>query len=222
MGTAPSTDSLRERKKARTRADLIRVSQRRFAEHGYHETTLEEISAEVGVRPQTLLRYFESKAHLALAPWAEQLTLLRRLLTDPGRSADTLTVWRELVQLEAAEALAPTSAFTGNMITNHAAFTAWADKDRFLVALNSDLERQTQAVLAEALASDRGLEADDLHTTMVAAMLVVGRRAVYERWSSGPGEAGESLLDELLAVIDYAGTALAARPKALEDRPRKC
>ena len=98
MDAAPSTDSLRERKKARTRAALIAVSQRRFAENGYHETTLDEISAEVGVRPQTLLRYFESKAHLALAPWTEQLALLQRVLGDPRRSAPTVDIWRELVK----------------------------------------------------------------------------------------------------------------------------
>src|SRR4051794_21823808 len=133
MDAAPPTDSLRERKKARTRAALIEVAQRRFAEDGYHSTTLEGISDEVGIRPQTLLRYFESKAHLALAPWADQLSHLRCALTDPDRRAPTVDVWRELVTTEAAEALAPSSAVVGNMVSNHAAFTAWADKDPFLV-----------------------------------------------------------------------------------------
>jgi AcrR family transcriptional regulator len=221
MDAAPSTDSLRARKKARTRAALIAVSQRRFAEHGYHETTLEEISAEVGVRPQTLLRYFDSKAHLALAPWAEQLALLQHLLDDPRRSASTVDIWRELVKAEAAEAQAPSSAVAGNMVTNHAAFTAWADRDPFLVAMNSDLERQTQAVLADALAADRGVAAGDLHCTLVAAMLVVGRRAVYERWSAAGGD-DPALLDDLLAVIEYAVARLVTRPGPLERPPRKC
>jgi AcrR family transcriptional regulator len=220
-GAGASAESRREQKKARTRAALIAVSQRRFAEDGYHQTTLEGISEEVGVRPQTLLRYFESKAHLALAPWTEQLALVRHLLTDPRRRAGTVSVWRELVLHEAAEALAPSSPMAGNMVSNHAAFTAWADKDPFLVAMNSDLERQTQAVLARALAADQGLDADDLHSTLVAAMLVVGRRAVYERWSTA-GDASPSLVADQLAVIDYAVTALASRPKALEGRPEKC
>ena len=60
--------SLRERKKARTRASLIEVSQRLFAEHSYSATTLDDICAEVEVTPQTLLRYFDSKAQLAVAP----------------------------------------------------------------------------------------------------------------------------------------------------------
>jgi len=187
------------------------VSQRRFAEDGYHATTLEGISEEVGVRPQTLLRYFESKAHLALAPWADQLILLRGMLTDPERSVPTIDVWRELVKVEAREALAPSSPVIGDMVSNHAAFTAWADRDRFLVAMNSDLERQTQSVLSAALAADTGRPADDLHATLVAAVLVVGHRAVYERWATA-GDRSPTLLDEQLAVVDYAVSLLGNRP----------
>ena len=84
--------SLRERKKARTRAALIEVSQRLFAELGYSVTTLEEICAEVEVTPQTLLRYFPSKAHLALAPMAEYFGQLREFLDHPERKPATQMV----------------------------------------------------------------------------------------------------------------------------------
>lgn len=207
MDEAAAGDSLRERKKARTRAELIRVSQRLFAERGYHATTLEAICEEVAIRPQTLLRYFESKAHLALAPWSEQLAMVRCLLERPERGQGTIDVWRGFVRAEALEVMSPSSTLVGNMITNHRAFSAWADKDPVLVAMNSDLERQTQEVLARALAEDLGGDGDELHATLVAAMLVAGRRAVYERWS-GTGRRAGSLLDEQLAVIDYAVASL--------------
>ena len=80
--------SHRERKKARTRAALIEVSQRLFAEQGYGATTLEDISAEVDVRPQTLLRYFESKAALALAPLTGALDELRHYLDLYGKQGE--------------------------------------------------------------------------------------------------------------------------------------
>ncbi|RLE17461.1 MAG: hypothetical protein DRJ50_14040, partial [Actinobacteria bacterium] len=60
--------TLRERKKAKTRAALIEASQRLFATRGYAGATLEDISAEVDITTQTLLRYFVSKTQLALAP----------------------------------------------------------------------------------------------------------------------------------------------------------
>ncbi len=63
---AQAVPSLRERKKAKTRAALIEASQRLFARRGYTRTTLEDISAEVDITTQTLLRYFDSKASW---PW---------------------------------------------------------------------------------------------------------------------------------------------------------
>jgi len=206
MDDAP-TGSLRELKKARTRAALIQVSQRLFAERGYHATTLEEICAEVEVHPQTLLRHFESKAHLALAPWREQFEVVRGVLACADRTTPAIDVWREVVRAEAIEAMEPSSTVVGNMVTNHAAFTAWADKDPALVAMNSDLERRYESVLVHALAADAGVEPDDLHCTLLAALLVAGRRAVFDRWAVA-GERRSSLVDDQLAVIDYAVASL--------------
>lgn len=206
----PAADSLRERKKARTRAALIEVSQRRFAQAGYSATTLEEICAEVEVRPQTLLRYFDSKAHLAMAPWFDWLDVLRVELADPRRRRPTIDVWREFVTVESNAASAPVSEVVGNMMSSMRAFSEWADRDPVLVAMNSDLERQYQELLATSIAADRDAEPDDLHSTLVAAMLVVGRRKVLERWVQGRGTGG-SLVDDQLAVIDYAVTSLPRR-----------
>ncbi len=47
--------SLRERKKAKTRAALIEASQRLFARRGYTGTTLEDISAEAGLGVELLI-----------------------------------------------------------------------------------------------------------------------------------------------------------------------
>lgn len=206
----PTADSLRERKKARTRAALIEVSQRRFADAGYSATTLEEICAEVEVRPQTLLRYFDSKARLAMAPWFDWLDVLRVSLAGPRRRRSTIDVWREFVTVESNAAAAPVSEVVGHMMSSMRAFSQWADRDPVLVAMNSDLERQYLEVLAAGLAADRDAEPDDLHSTLVAAMLVVGRRKVLERWVQRDGADG-SLVDDQLAVIDYAVTSLPRR-----------
>lgn len=206
--TSPQpTSSLRERKKAKTRAALIDVSQRLFAERGYTETTLDDISAEVDVTTQTLLRYFPSKADLALAPLTAPLEELARFLAHPDRQVDTLEVWRWYVGTEAAEAANPSSESTATYVANLRAFREWVDKDPVLVAHLSDLELWLQAVLAGALASDAGAEADDLHAALVAALLVAGRRAVWDRWLAR-NRATDSLVDDQLAVVDYAVTSL--------------
>ena len=199
----PPPTSLRERKKARTRASLIEVSQRLFAERGYNATTLEDICAEVEIRPQTLLRYFESKARLALAPTSDPLDRLRVVLDDPRRGVPALDVWREFLRREAAEAETPTSGVTISYLHNARAGRRWVDRDPALVAVAADIERSLRTSLAAALAADRGASSDDLHSALVAALLVSGRLAVWNRWLDDPQRDG-SILDDQLAVVSYA------------------
>jgi AcrR family transcriptional regulator len=202
--------SLRERKKARTRAALIEVSQRLFAERGYTETTLDDISAQVDITTQTLLRYFPSKADLALAPLLAPLEELERFLASPQRAVATLEVWRWYVGVEAAEAANPSTEATATYVANLRAYREWVDKDPVLVAHLSDMERWLQGVLAAALARDADADPDDLHAALVAALLVAGRRAVWDRWLARD-RATDSLVDDQLAVVDYAVSSLQRR-----------
>lgn len=200
---AQAAPSLRERKKAKTRAALIEASQRLFAERGYTGTTLEDISAEVDITPQTLLRYFDSKAQLALAPLAEPLDEIERFLLAEDRSIDTLSAWRLYVRLEADEATNPSLKATANYVANLRAYDEWDDKDPVLVAGLSGIEQRLQQVLALCLARDSGVEPDDLHCTLVAALLVAGRRAVWDRWLARKRDT-DSLAEDQLAVVEYA------------------
>lgn len=195
--------SLRERKKAKTRAALIEASQQLFARRGYTGTTLEDISAEVDITTQTLLRYFDSKAQLALAPLAGHLEEIERFLQDENRSVDTLSAWRVYLQLEAEEATNPSESTTATYVANLRAYDAWVDKDPLLVASLSGVERELQEILAAALARDAGVGSDDLHSTLVAALLVAGRRTIWDRWLARIGDT-DSLVEDQLAAVDYA------------------
>ncbi|MCP5055495.1 MAG: TetR family transcriptional regulator [bacterium] len=201
--TAQAVHSLRERKKAKTRAALIEASQRLFARRGYTGTTLGDISAEVDITTQTLLRYFDSKAQLALAPLTAHLGEIERFLLDQNRSVDTLSAWRRYLQLEAEEATNPSESTTATYVANLRAYDAWVDKDPVLVASLSGVERELQGILATALARDAGVGSDDLHSTLVAALLVAGRRAIWDRWLARSCET-DSLVEDQLAVVDYA------------------
>lgn len=202
MEQVVGTTSLRERKKARTRAALLEVSQRLFAEQGYAETTLEQICHEVELTPQTLLRYFSSKAHLAVAPLLDAVDALRAFLDNPGRTLPTIVVWQEYVTLEVQEAVEPSSAVLASQVHNLRAYRHWTERDPVLVAMVSDIDRQLRDVLAAALVVDWDAEPDDLHVALVASALVGGRLAVWNRWLA-EDLASADLLAEHLALIAY-------------------
>ena len=65
--------TLRERKKAETRATVLRVAHALFREQGYDPTTLEEICAGALISKRTFFRYFADKESLVFPNRDERL-----------------------------------------------------------------------------------------------------------------------------------------------------
>ncbi|MDQ2678077.1 MAG: TetR/AcrR family transcriptional regulator [Actinomycetota bacterium] len=182
----------REQKKERTRRALIAVSSSLFLEQGYDATTLDQICVEVGVHTMTLLRYFPSKAHLALAPLEDVLHAFTDRLEDPERVDDAITIWRHHVRTEAVRYQEVA-----------AGYLSWIDSEPVLRARLETLTTEHEDAMATALAADAGTEADDLTAILLASTLVRGNAAVTRRWI-GRGAPPEDLVGTQLAVIDLA------------------
>jgi AcrR family transcriptional regulator len=77
--------SLRERNKARARAEIALAALRLFGERGFSGVTVDEIVSAAGVSRRTFFRYFETKEDALLADYPE----LNLRLTE-GLSSDHL------------------------------------------------------------------------------------------------------------------------------------
>ena len=77
--------SLRERKKARTRASLREHALRLFREQGYTATTVEQIAAAAEVSPSTFFRYFPTKEDVVLQDDMD-VRMVAAFVGQPGRA----------------------------------------------------------------------------------------------------------------------------------------
>ena len=80
----PPRAGLRERKKARTRAEIRTRGLRLFREQGYHQTTTEQIAAAAEISPATFFRYFPAKERIVLSDDLEPAMLAALAAQPPG------------------------------------------------------------------------------------------------------------------------------------------
>jgi len=154
---------------------------------------------------QTLLRYFDSKAQLALTPMTAPLENFERSLDTRDDGFDTLSAWRFHLKSEALGVAETSEGSTLTYLANLRAYRSWGRKDPSLVAALSDVEIRLQESLSQSLARDAEAAPDDLHSTLVAAMLVAGRRAIWNHWLVEGGD-GATLVRDHMAVIDQAAS----------------
>jgi AcrR family transcriptional regulator len=80
--TAPP-NSLRERKKAKTRAAIREHAMRLFEEQGYAATTVEQIAEAAEVSPSTFFRYFPVKEDVVLVDDVDEV-LIQAIRAQPA------------------------------------------------------------------------------------------------------------------------------------------
>ncbi|WP_245645977.1 TetR family transcriptional regulator [Nocardiopsis trehalosi] len=102
---APSDLPLRERKKLRTRRDLVDTALRMFTERGFDGTTLDELCAAVEVSKRTFFRTFTSKEDVAMAPTQDLWQVFVERLTDRDPAGRPLAAELQDVLLEALAAM---------------------------------------------------------------------------------------------------------------------
>ncbi len=134
-------DTLRERKKQRTREHLSRVAMKLFADRGLHAVTIEEICERAEVSPRTFFRYFPSKEDVVFTNDAARRAIVRdalaRQLPDETLSAAARRAIRALIAHDLQEDR-DTARLRARLLANEPALA------RHLTALTADWTRRTQ------------------------------------------------------------------------------
>ena len=198
----PQPTSLRERKKARTRAAIREHALRLFREQGYDATTVEQIAAAAEVSPSTFFRYFPTKEDV----------ILRDDFDDRAFEAFD----------RQPASLSPIAAFRAAMRETIATFTAadWAEfQEMSAIGMSNpqvrarmvdEMSRMIESAV-DALAKRTGRSPADLAVRVYAGALIGAIMAVMgpETYAEGTVDAQAfSRIDDALAVLESGLPAL--------------
>jgi AcrR family transcriptional regulator len=203
-------EGLRERKKQRTRQQIIEAAMGLFAERGYHATTIADIAEAADVAPRTFFSYFPSKEAVVFHDADRDMEALADALRNrlPGENAfDALR------------------RFVGTMFDE---WTANEDEallrkrlcheDEGLANFQGGVMARVHELLLEAIADDLDEPKDALRPRLVAAAAVAALTSLEGTFDEKAGQRTAVAKAEALAVLDHAILFLRGGLDALQDK----
>jgi AcrR family transcriptional regulator len=189
-------ESLRERKKARTRASLREHALRLFREQGYYATTVEQIAAAAEVSPSTFFRYFPTKEDVVIQDDMDARLFAAIERQPPGLShvAALRASLREMV------ATSSTAEMEQVLEASVLQMTVPEIRARMLDDMNRLIHRMT-----EALAKRTGRAADDLAVRAYAGAVFGVMMSVSMPYHDLlEGERAKGMVADMFEQIDEA------------------
>jgi AcrR family transcriptional regulator len=200
-------EGLRERKKQRTREQIVDAAMGLFAVHGYHATTIADIAEAAEVSPRTFFSYFPSKEAVVFHNADRDLDSLRGALSDrlPGETAfDALRRWIDAMfdqQMDEEE---------GHLRKR------LCREDEGLANFQGGVMARMQDMLLEAIADDLDEPPDALRPRLVAAAAVAALTSLDSSVGERAGQSAPAGKAEVLAVLDDAMVFLRGGLDALQ------
>jgi AcrR family transcriptional regulator len=196
MGSAPDgrpEAGLRERKKARTRADIQRQALRLFRERGYEATTVSQIAEAAEVSESTFFRYFPTKEDVVF--WDELDPLVFQAFKEQPPELGPVRALRESIR----DVLSRASAAEKADLRERLELLLLVPPLR---AMLLDGLRGPMRLLAEAVAGRAGRSPDDPAVRALAgASMGVGLSAMFAA-ADDPEADVVALIDEGLALLE--------------------
>jgi mycofactocin system transcriptional regulator len=194
-GSSPAPARRRGRPRGTSARALELIALRLFTDHGFEQTTVDQIATAAGVSRRTFFRYFDSKADVLWSEFDTEIANIRGLLT---RTPDDLPVMEGVRRAVLA--------------ANHYRAEDVPELRMRISLLSSVPELSASAAIhydaweravAEYVARRSGQPADSLYPLAVGRAVLAACRAGFDRWTARADA-------DLPVYLDAALQALAA------------
>lgn len=200
-------ETLRERKKQRTREALLRTALELFTTQGYEHTTVDDIAAAVDVSQRTFFRYFAGKEEAALA--LQDMTVahfLEAVRERPPHEAPMQALRRAVLEgwdtlNEAIEAVAPVELYLRMYQV--------IESTPVLLAAHLRRSAEIEEAIARILAEREGVDLDTDPRPRLAVAVFGGVMRLTERqWSTGEDVSLDAMRALTVSHLEQVGPAL--------------
>lgn len=200
-------ETLRERKKQRTREALLRAALELFTTRGYEQTTVDDITAAVDVSQRTFFRYFANKEEAALAVVEMAVVHFIEAVRERPPHEAPLKALRQAV-LEGWDSL-------NDVIESVVPVELYLQMYRVIeatpVLLAAHLRRsmEVEETLARVIAEREGLDVDTDPRPRLAVAVFSGVMRVTERqWSLDADFSLDAMRTLTVSYLEQVGPAL--------------
>lgn len=198
-------------KRERRRAEILRAALRSFRERGYHDTTLDAIAEQLGVRKTALYHYFPDKQAILLACHRESIVALERIVDEARRLRGAAAQLRHVV-MEHVRVM--TDAFGGSPL----AFEVGAldpERQAEIIGARDRYEHALRDII------EHGMRTGSFRPghAKVAAFTILGALNGIARWYRPDGELDAGAIGEQFASHLVGGLLAPARPPRRALRP---
>ena len=201
-------ESMRGRKKQRTRRALEEAAFRLFEEKGYKETSVNEIAEAADVSPRTFFRYFGAKDELLFSHHSQQLDELIGLVRQAWDRRPSLASLEPAIiafaerMEERKDTVLPRSRLVAETPS--------------LLSRSLHLRHAWEEHLAAELASLSGRPEPDLGLRLLACMTVTTLQVAGQEWrESGGAESQADLARRTLDLLRTVTNAMDDAPEAV-------
>jgi AcrR family transcriptional regulator len=200
-------EGLRERKKQRTREQIIEAAMGLFAERGYHATTIADIATAADVAPRTFFSYFPSKEAVVFYNVERDLDALASTLRDRPAGESTFDALRRWIDAMYDQWMAEgDEALLRKRLCR---------EDEGLANFEGGVMARINELVLESIAHDLGEPRDALRPRLVAAAAMAALTSLDGSFDENAGERAPKT--EALALLDDAMLFLRGGLDALQD-----